>query len=138
MRRVAIVGVPGAGKSTLARAIGQRRSLPVIHLDAHYFNPGWTPKGEDEWLPVYDDLVSRDEWVMDGAFAMDKALDRADTASSSTSHAGEACSARSSATFSSAADRLGTSRRAAASASTNSSFSCFGSSGATTRMGALS
>jgi adenylate kinase family enzyme len=79
MRRVAVVGVPGAGKSTLARAVGARCSLPVIHLDAYYFNPGWRPKSDDEWQPIYDELVAREAWVMDGAFAMDKALQRADT-----------------------------------------------------------
>jgi len=78
MERVAIVGVPGAGKSTLARAVGERCGLPVVHLDAHYFEPGWQPKPADEWQRIYGDLVSGDRWVMDGAFAMDRALDRAD------------------------------------------------------------
>jgi adenylate kinase family enzyme len=79
MRRVAVVGVPGAGKSTLARAIGRRCSLPVTHLDAHFFDPGWKPKPDDEWRATYAELVGRDEWVMDGAFAMEAALDRDDT-----------------------------------------------------------
>ena len=79
MQRVAIVGVPGAGKSTLARAIGQRCSIPVIHLDAHFFAPGWTPKPDDEWRATYEELVARENWVMDGAFAMDKALECANT-----------------------------------------------------------
>lgn len=79
MHRVAIVGVPGAGKSTLARAIGRRCSLPVIHLDAHYFDPGWQPKPDETWRTTYEELVARERWVMDGAFAMDKALSRADT-----------------------------------------------------------
>ncbi len=79
MQRVAIVGVPGAGKSTLARALGQRASLPVIHLDAHFFDPGWKPKPDEEWRATYEALVSRDEWVLDGAFAMDAALAHADT-----------------------------------------------------------
>jgi len=54
------VGVPGAGKSTLARAIGQRCSIPVIHLDAHFFAPGWTPKPDDERRATYEELVARE------------------------------------------------------------------------------
>jgi adenylate kinase family enzyme len=78
MERVAVVGVPGSGKSTLARALGDRLGLPVIHLDAHFFDPGWQPKPDEEWQAIYEELVGRPRWVMDGAFAMDKALDRAD------------------------------------------------------------
>jgi adenylate kinase family enzyme len=79
MERVAIVGVPGAGKSTLARAVGERLDLPVIHLDAEFFDPGWRPKPAEEWKAIYERLVGRERWVMDGAFAMDAALARADT-----------------------------------------------------------
>jgi adenylate kinase family enzyme len=79
MQRVAVVGVPGAGKSTLARAIGQRCALPVIHLDAHFFDPGWKPKPDEEWRATYDALIGGEVWVMDCAFAMGEAVDRADT-----------------------------------------------------------
>ncbi|MEL6615862.1 MAG: AAA family ATPase, partial [Bacteroidota bacterium] len=33
MQRVMIVGGPGAGKSTLARRLGEATGLPVIHID---------------------------------------------------------------------------------------------------------
>ena len=79
MQRVAVVGVPGSGKSTLARTIGQRCALPVIHLDAHFFDPGWKPKPDEEWRAIYEALIGGEAWVMDGAFAMAEALDRAET-----------------------------------------------------------
>ena len=34
MRRILVIGSGGAGKSTLARGIGQRLGLPVVHLVA--------------------------------------------------------------------------------------------------------
>ena len=79
MRRVAIIGTPGAGKSTLARELGAHTGLPVIHLDQHYFLPGWQPKNDEDWERISAELLSGEEWVMDGAFAMEKAVERADT-----------------------------------------------------------
>ena len=37
MERVAIVGPGGAGKSTLARRLGELTGLPVIHLDREHW-----------------------------------------------------------------------------------------------------
>ncbi|HET7857340.1 MAG TPA: AAA family ATPase, partial [Gaiellaceae bacterium] len=76
---VAIVGTPGSGKSTLARELGRRTGLPVIHLDHHFFLPGWEPKPDDEWRTLAEELLAGDSWVMDGAFAMETAVERADT-----------------------------------------------------------
>ncbi len=41
MRRILLIGSGGAGKSTLASQMGERLGLPVIHLDAVYWQPGW-------------------------------------------------------------------------------------------------
>jgi adenylate kinase family enzyme len=79
VRRVAIVGTPGAGKSTLARKLGARAGLPVIHLDQHAFLPGWKWKSDEQWDAITDQLLAGETWVMDGAFAMEKAVERADT-----------------------------------------------------------
>jgi adenylate kinase family enzyme len=79
VQRVAIVGTPGAGKSTLAREVGARAGLPVIHLDEHHFLPGWQRRPDEEWERISDELLAGERWVMDGAFAMEKAAERADT-----------------------------------------------------------
>lgn len=39
--RVLIMGGAGAGKSTLARAMGEKLGLPVVHLDRCVYGPGW-------------------------------------------------------------------------------------------------
>ena len=43
MQRVAIIGTGGAGKSTLARRMGERLGIEVIHLDHLFWQPGWEP-----------------------------------------------------------------------------------------------
>ncbi|MEO9901595.1 isopentenyl transferase family protein [Nisaea sp.] len=48
MNRVLILGCPGAGKSTAARSLAKITGLPVIHLDRHYWEPGWVRPGPDE------------------------------------------------------------------------------------------
>ena len=68
MRRIAIIGSGGAGKSTLARTIGEILGLPVIHLDKEYWRPGWIETPEQDWKVKVEELISGDEWVMDGNF----------------------------------------------------------------------
>ena len=69
MRRVLVIGSGGAGKSTLARQIGDRLDLPVVHLDAHHWRPGWEAPPKDEWAETVERLVAAPAWVMDGNFS---------------------------------------------------------------------
>ena len=68
MRRVLIVGSAGAGKSTLARRLGAIVGLPVIHLDAHYWNAGWKETPQDAWKQRVAELLRGDAWIMDGNY----------------------------------------------------------------------
>ena len=63
-----VIGSGGAGKSTLARRIGERTGLPVIHLDALYWRPGWVEAPPDEWTGTVAALLEGDRWVMDGNY----------------------------------------------------------------------
>ncbi|MEM1093166.1 MAG: DNA topology modulation protein [Bacteroidota bacterium] len=81
MRRVIIIGSGGSGKSTLAKRLGRQLDLPVIHLDAHYWNPGWVETPPDAWAAKVDTLIQGEAWVMDGNYGgtMDARMARADT-----------------------------------------------------------
>jgi len=68
MHRVSIIGSGGAGKSTLARQLGEITGLPVIHLDRLFWKPGWTETPKDVWRHTIEDLVKGDEWIIDGNF----------------------------------------------------------------------
>lgn len=81
MRRIAIIGSGGAGKSTLARELGRRLGLPVVHLDTEYWRPGWVPVPSEEFAETVTKIAAGDAWVIDGNFSrtMDIRLRRADT-----------------------------------------------------------
>ncbi|MGE0173732.1 MAG: AAA family ATPase [Oligoflexales bacterium] len=67
MQRIAIIGICGAGKSTLAKALGARLNLPVVHLDQHYWGPGWThPADIEQRHNNIRDIIAGDQWVIDG------------------------------------------------------------------------
>jgi adenylate kinase family enzyme len=69
MRRVLVIGAGGAGKSTLAARIGAATGLPVVHLDALYWRPGWTERPKDEWAGLVAEIASEPAWVMDGNYS---------------------------------------------------------------------
>jgi len=68
MQKVLVLGCPGAGKSTLARQIAQITGLPIVHLDRHYWQPGWREPGRKEWDAAVAELLRLPRWVMDGNY----------------------------------------------------------------------
>lgn len=68
VERVAIVGPGGAGKSTFARTLGELTGLPVIHLDHHFWKPGWVESPQDEWRQKQSELFAGDRWIADGNY----------------------------------------------------------------------
>ncbi len=68
-QRVLVVGSGGAGKSTLARRLGAVLDLPVIHLDQHFWLPGWRETERAAWLRRCEQLASADRWIMDGNYS---------------------------------------------------------------------
>lgn len=68
MQRVMIIGISGAGKTTLADRIGNKFRLPVTHLDNVYHAPGWVPRPAEDVQKDFDALAATDTWVVDGNF----------------------------------------------------------------------
>jgi adenylate kinase family enzyme len=81
MRRVLIIGSPGAGKSTFARQLGRRINAPVIHLDKLYWQPGWIEPDPQTWSDTLARAVQAESWIMDGHYGstLDLRLQAADT-----------------------------------------------------------
>lgn len=69
MKKVLVIGPGGAGKSTLANQLGERLKVEVLHLDKFYWQPGWVEMPKPEWLKTVEELLRRDEWIMDGNYS---------------------------------------------------------------------
>jgi adenylate kinase family enzyme len=76
-----VTGLAGSGKSTLSRQLAAKTGLPVIHLDVHFWKPGWVAPSEDEWREKQRGLLAGDAWIADGNYhaTLDLRLERADT-----------------------------------------------------------
>jgi adenylate kinase family enzyme len=69
MRRIAIVGSGGSGKSVMASQLGSLLGIPVVHLDAVFWRPGWVETPRAEWRETVQQLVQGDSWIMDGNYS---------------------------------------------------------------------
>ena len=81
MERIVIIGCGGAGKSTLARQLGEKLDLPVIHLDKLFWKPGWVETEQSEFDETLRKELAKDQWIMDGNFnrTMPERIARCDT-----------------------------------------------------------
>ena len=69
MQRVIVIGSGGAGKSVFAARLAEGTGLPLIHLDALYWKPGWVAPAPDEWDETMRRLVAGERWIIDGNYS---------------------------------------------------------------------
>lgn len=80
MKRVLVIGSPGAGKSTLSAQLAKLTGLPLIHLDQMFWTKGWVMRPDDEFADLVCGAIRGDAWIMDGNYAstMRQRIERAD------------------------------------------------------------
>ena len=76
MRKVAVFGNAGGGKSTLGRRLAELTGLPLYVVDMMQFGRGGAKVPDDEFLQMHADLLRRDEWIIDGFGNMATAWER--------------------------------------------------------------
>jgi adenylate kinase family enzyme len=67
-KRILVLGPCGSGKTRLTRQLCHILGLPAVHLDAHFWQPGWVSTPQPEWRCVVGSLVGQESWIMDGTY----------------------------------------------------------------------
>ena len=76
MKRVAVFGNTGGGKSTLARRLAELTGLPLYPLDLIQFKPGGGEVSQAEFLQAHAELLQREAWIIDGFGTLATAWER--------------------------------------------------------------
>ena len=81
MRRVNIIGCPGAGKSTFARKLSEKTGLELFYLDMIWHKPDKTTVARNEFDLRLNEIFERDTWIIDGNYlrTMERRLSECDT-----------------------------------------------------------
>ena len=82
MERIMIIGCGGAGKSTLARKLGEKTGLPVVHLDQIWWAPGnWQHIEREAFDAILAVEMEKPRWILDGNFnrTLEPRMERCDT-----------------------------------------------------------
>lgn len=81
MKKVIIIGCPGSGKSTFAKALHEKTGLPLFHLDMMYWNADKTIVEKPVFRQRLSDAMAGEEWIIDGNYGstMELRLQACDT-----------------------------------------------------------
>ena len=81
MKKVIVIGCPGSGKSTFARALHEKTGLPLVHLDMLFWNADRTTVEKTVFLQKLEDAMAGERWIIDGNYSstMEKRLAVCDT-----------------------------------------------------------
>ena len=69
-------GNAAGGKSTLARRVAELTRLPLYPLDAIQYRRGGGKVLHEEYLKTHADLLTRDQWIIDGFGRVPSAWER--------------------------------------------------------------
>ncbi len=69
MKKVIIIGSPGAGKSTFARALHRKTHLPLYYLDMLWHKPDKTTISRQDFDCSLADILSQNKWIIDGNYS---------------------------------------------------------------------
>ena len=81
MKKVIIIGCPGSGKSTFARALAEKTALPVYHLDNMYWTAERVHVEKSVFLERLREAMATESWIIDGNYnsTMEMRMTAADT-----------------------------------------------------------
>lgn len=68
MKRVIVIGCPGAGKSTFSRKLRDKTGLPLYYLDMLWHRPDRTNISKEEFDARLAEILATECWIIDGNY----------------------------------------------------------------------
>ncbi|HIZ80425.1 MAG TPA: adenylate kinase [Candidatus Lachnoclostridium stercorigallinarum] len=68
MKKVIVIGCPGAGKSTFSRKLREETGLPLCYLDMIWHRPDGTNVTREEFDGKLREILKGDRWIVDGNY----------------------------------------------------------------------
>ncbi len=69
MKKVIIIGCPGAGKTTFSEKLNKITGLPLYYLDAIWHKPDKTHVSRENFDARICEILAEDEWIIDGNYS---------------------------------------------------------------------
>lgn len=82
MKKVAVFGNTGGGKSTLSRKLSEITGLPLYVLDKIKYQAGGIEVPHEDYKRAHQEILAADQWIIDGFGCLETLwlrLDQADT-----------------------------------------------------------
>lgn len=81
LRKIIVIGSPGAGKSTFSRRLRDITGLPLYYLDMINHKPDRTTAAREEFDSRLSEILRTGKWIIDGNYqrTIEARLDKCDT-----------------------------------------------------------
>lgn len=79
-KKIAIIGAPGTGKTTLANNLSKILNIPATHIDGIHHLPNWEMRDKSERDQMILEIANKASWIIDGTYksTLRKRLELAD------------------------------------------------------------
>ena len=74
MQKVLVIGCPGGGKSTFARALRDSTGLPLYYLDRIWHRPDGSNISRQAFDAQLEHILHQSRWIIDGNYQRTSAL----------------------------------------------------------------
>ena len=68
MNKIIVIGSPGAGKSTFARALSEKTGITLYYLDMIFHRPDKTTVSSEEFDQKLGEIIKQPQWIIDGNY----------------------------------------------------------------------
>ena len=80
MKKIAVFGKPGSGKSTLSKSLALATGIELYQLDSILYQKDGTQVDRQTYDKAHTEIVTSDSWIIDGFGPMDSFNERLGTA----------------------------------------------------------